>query len=113
MKKLLFLIPSLFLLTGCLLDDSEKLSELENRIASLEARPIVQRYQIVTNPEAPGKFTYLIDTQKGKIWTPVQFTDVEGKPTVWNEEEIIDNSGEIGQTTREFMSNRKFIQPKK
>ena len=51
------------------------------------------RYQIVFSPLARAD-SYLLDTQTGKVWTHVKFTNVEGEPEVWTYEERIDNAAE-------------------
>lgn len=110
MRKTIFLLPCLFLLTACPLDDdNKKISELENKIALLEERPTVQRYQLVIAPQFPGRFRYLVDTQKGKIWSPKQFSDIGGQPEGWTEEDIIDNSGEIGMTWDKYLQYRAIV----
>lgn len=113
MKKAIILLPCLFILTACPLEDKDKkISELENKILLLENRPTSPRYQIIMNPQYAGFHTYLLDTQKGKIWQKVELTDVEGKPSVWSEQDIMDNTGEIGITWSSFMSYHKPIEKK-
>lgn len=59
------------------------------------------RYQIVFSPHLRAD-TYLLDTQKGRVWQMTQFTDVPGQPSAWSETDIIDSNGEIGMTYSEF-----------
>jgi hypothetical protein len=116
MKKLFFIFPCLFLLTGCPLDDSEKdkkISELENKVRLLELRPSVQRYQVVIAQQFPARFTYLVDTQEGKIWSPHQLNYIKDQPIAWMEEDIIDSSGEIGETFAQYLSYHESVPPKK
>ena len=42
------------------------------------------------HPEYPGKFTYLLDTQTGALWTPKEVIYLEGKPTMWVREKFQD-----------------------
>lgn len=60
-----------------------------------------QRYQIVFNPNVRAD-TFLLDTEKGKVWQLVKFGSLEGQPTAWDSMDIIDNSGEIGMTYNDF-----------
>ena len=59
------------------------------------------RYQIVFNPSVRAD-TFMIDTQKGKVWQMTKITDVESQPTVWQPMTVIDSSGGIGLTWKEF-----------
>ena len=61
-----------------------------------------QRFQIVSNPNARID-TFLLDTQKGKVWRMVKITDLEGQPTIWEPMEIIDPDGEIGITPKTLL----------
>jgi hypothetical protein len=36
--------------------------------------------------------TFLLDTQTGRIWTPVVYSNVKGQPTIWKYEERIDDA---------------------
>jgi hypothetical protein len=57
------------------------------------------RYQLVLNPNVRAD-VFLLDTQTGKIWTPVEITNVKdertkaGSPTVWMYQEKIDNKAD-------------------
>ena len=64
------------------------------------------RYQIVFSPHLRAD-TYLIDTQKGRVWQLTQFTDLPSKPTAWIETDIVDNQGEIGMKYSEFSAQYK------
>jgi hypothetical protein len=89
MKKYIFLpviLFSTFVLVGC-----DKLSISGQ-----------QRFQIVSNPNARID-TFLLDTQKGKVWRMVKITDLEGQPTIWEPMEIIDPDGEIGITPKTLL----------
>lgn len=52
------------------------------------------RYQIVFGPFARAD-VYLLDSETGKIWHPVTFTDVAGGPEVWMPQDKIDNSQQL------------------
>jgi hypothetical protein len=70
-----------------------------------------QRYQIVFNPSVRAD-TFMLDTQKGKVWRLTQLTDIEGQPTVWVPMNAIDDSGEIGETYKDFFASNRFIRKK-
>jgi hypothetical protein len=53
-----------------------------NSAAASNATSLPGRYQIVFNPNVRAD-TFLLDTQTGKIWHFVQYTDVVGEPRVW------------------------------
>lgn len=55
---------------------------------NIPAQPAPPRFQLVMHPEFPGRFTYLLDTQTGAIWTPKEITYLEGKPTMWVQEKF-------------------------
>jgi hypothetical protein len=61
-----------------------------------------KRFQIVFNPNARAD-TFLLDTQKGKVWQLTKITDVETQPTVWEPMSIIDPEGDIGITPKVFL----------
>ena len=54
------------------------------------AAPRNGRYVITVNPNARVD-TFLLDTQSGRVWRQVKYTDVKGEPTVWEDMTIIDN----------------------
>jgi len=73
---------------------------------SATARP--QRYQVFFSPHVRAD-TFLVDTQKGRVWVLTKFTDVRNVPSVFNEIEIIDNTGELGIKYSEF--ERIYVSP--
>lgn len=98
MRKQIFVgtaLLSILMLTGC-----DKL-------------PIsgAQRFQIVSNPNARVD-TFLLDTQKGKVWRMTRITDLEDQPTVWEPMEIIDPDGEIGIIPKTLLERHPLIKKK-
>lgn len=67
-----------------------------------EAAPVSPRYQIVFRLHLSAD-TFLLDTQKGRVWPMTKFTDLQGEPSAWMEIGVIDNSGEIGMKFIEFL----------
>ena len=51
------------------------------------------RFQIFFSPHARAE-TFLVDTQTGKVWQLVKFTDVQGEPTVWNNMDRLDDDAQ-------------------
>jgi hypothetical protein len=70
-----------------------------------------QRFQIVSNPNARID-TFLLDTQKGKVWRMTKITDLEGQPTIWEPMEIIDPDGEIGITPKTLLERYPPVKKK-
>ncbi len=68
----------------------------------------VERYQIFFSPIARAD-AYLVDTKTGKVWTNIQYTDVQGQPRVWVYQEKIDSKEEFKQ----WLEQQKFIETKK
>jgi len=52
------------------------------------------RYQVVFSPNARAD-TFMIDTETGKIWQFVTFTDIEGDPHVWRPVVRVDSDSEL------------------
>ena len=65
-------------------------------------RPPTGRYQIVFSPNVRAD-TFLLDTQKRRVWQFTKFSDLPSEPTAWNEVDVIDSTGEIGITFSEFI----------
>ena len=66
--------------------------------------PVTQgRYQVVFSPWMRAD-TFLLDTQTGRMWKPVQYTDLEGEPTVWQYVERLDTAAEFLNWSRGFKS---------
>lgn len=61
------------------------------------------RYQIFFSPFARAD-VYLLDTQTGKIWHPVTYTNVTGDPEVWVPETRVDSQ----QQLNEWMATQTF-----
>lgn len=70
-----------------------------------------KRFQIVSNPHARAD-TFLLDTQKGKVWQLTKITDVESQPTVWEPMNVIDPEGDIGITPKVFLERYPFEKKK-
>lgn len=68
------------------------------------------RYQIVINTEVRAD-TFLLDTQTGKIWKPISYTDVPGTPTVWKYQDRVDNYDQLMQWGREARAQSEAKQP--
>jgi hypothetical protein len=61
------------------------------------------RYQIFFSPFARAD-AYLVDTQTGRVWTKLTFTDLQGDPEAWMYQPRIDSHAEFvswGATQRE------------
>jgi len=95
--KTKILIATFFLisLSGC------------NKLSTNESK----RFEIIFNPNARAD-TFLLDTQKGKVWQLTKITDVESQPTVWQPLEIIDPDGDIGITPKAFLERYPFTKKK-
>jgi hypothetical protein len=48
------------------------------------------RYQIVMSPHA-ARYTFLLDTETGRVWQLTAFTFLNGDPSVWDLMPRIDN----------------------
>lgn len=35
--------------------------------------------------------TFLLDTETGRVWIPIEISNVQGQPTIWKYEERFDN----------------------
>lgn len=70
-----------------------------------------QRYQIVFNPSARAD-TFMIDTQKGKVWQLTKITDVESQPTIWQPMVVLDGSGDTGINSKEFLERYPLTKKK-
>jgi hypothetical protein len=104
------LLLTAFAMTGCdnrptqsPATDTTKKSEWETagRPVPTTSTQGYPRYQIIFSPHLRAD-TFLLDTQKGRIWQMTKFTYVPGQPDAWNEMDIIDSQGEIGMTYSEF-----------
>jgi hypothetical protein len=52
------------------------------------------RYVMFSNPNVRADL-FMIDTQTGRIWTRVAYTDLEGEPEVWQIQDRVDNPDEL------------------
>jgi hypothetical protein len=83
-----FLILLPVIVAGC--DNPIITIEVKGQPA-IPAQPAPPRYQlVVTNPDRPYLFTYLLDTQTGALWLQKEITDLEGRPTLWVQEKFKD-----------------------
>lgn len=76
---------SILLLAGC--DKPIITIDLKGQ-PNIPAQPAPPRFQLIMHPQFPGKFTYLLDTQTGALWTPIEVAYLEGNPTVWVQEKF-------------------------
>jgi len=67
------------------------------------------RYQIFFGPHARAD-TFLVDTQRGRVWVLSKFSDIAGEPTAFDEVDIIDSTGEIGMKLSEFLQLHRAAQ---
>jgi hypothetical protein len=78
----------MMLLVGC--DKPTITMDLKGQ-PNIPAQPAPPRFQlVVTNPNRPYLFTYLLDTQTGALWLQKEIIDLEGKPTMWVREKFQD-----------------------
>jgi hypothetical protein len=66
------------------------------------------RFQIVINPNLRAD-TFLLDSATGRTWKPVQWTDVQGSPVVWEFQERVDDDAALSRWlgSRQFLSKDK------
>jgi hypothetical protein len=57
-----------------------------------DARPA--RFQIFINPNVRAD-TFLLDTETGRVWSPVTYTNLENAPQVWQIHDRVDNQSEL------------------
>ncbi len=74
---------------------------------NIPAQPAPPRFQLVMHPEFPGKFTFLLDTQTGAIWSPKTQVSLQGQPTAWTREDFVESpvpsSGQDPMTSSTFL----------
>jgi len=73
-----------------------------------QQQPKQQRFQIVFNPNVRAD-TFLLDTEKGRVWQMTKLTDLEGQPTIWMQMDVVDETGEMGITAKELRSSYRSI----
>jgi hypothetical protein len=69
---------------------------------------VAPRYQIVFSPHVRAD-TFLLDTQKGRVWVMVKFSDIVGEPSAFDEVDVIDSTGEIGVKFSDFTRNHEPV----
>ncbi|HEY5804839.1 MAG TPA: hypothetical protein VIT90_14195 [Lysobacter sp.] len=84
---------------------------MERPAAAMPTQPVsnTARYQIVFNPHNAA-VTYLVDTQKGKVWELTKFTDMYTQPTAFNGIDVLDEDGEVGKTWERFSTVYKLME---
>ncbi len=89
--RILFSLLLSSLVLGCGDYEIRKKSDLSNyekELADLKSQlqesQVNTRYQIYFSPHMRID-TYLLDSQTGRSWRPIQYNDLEGRPTVWKE----------------------------
>ena len=92
------LLVILATLPGCEKFSAQQSPESPVRIV----RPPVGRFLIVFSPIVRAD-TFLLDTQKGRVWQMTKFSDLPSEPTAWNEMDVIDSTGEVGIKFNDFL----------
>lgn len=64
-----------------------------NAIAAPSASE-VGRFQIVLNPSVRAD-TFLLDTETGRVWRLVKYTDLKDQPEAWEFMDRLDDVGEM------------------
>jgi hypothetical protein len=67
------------------------ISQVQQKLATPAQEARTARYQIVISP-LTARDTWLLDTQTGKVWKRVIFTDIEGTPEIWDPQPRFDNA---------------------
>jgi hypothetical protein len=70
------------------------------------------RYQIFFSPHVRAD-TFLVDTQTGKVWQVVKYSDLEGDPNIWVPMDRVDNDAQLGQWMRGQTRKREPSKPAK
>lgn len=67
-------------------------ARLAAQTAQSSAKPTIgsERFRIVMRDGVRAD-TFLLDTETGRIWSRIQYTNVKGAPDVWVFEERLDN----------------------
>lgn len=97
--KLLVILLLGALLTGCDQKQTPTTGRFIPDIQPAQSAGSAQRdgrYVIVFGPHARAD-TFLLDTQKGKVWQLTKYTDLDGEPTLWDDMGIVDNSSEMAE----------------
>jgi hypothetical protein len=68
------------------------------------------RFQIVMNPNVRAD-TFLLDTETGRIWSPVTYTDLENAPEVWKIHDRVDTQSELYEWIEQHRAKPKAVQP--
>jgi hypothetical protein len=54
---------------------------------------------------------FLVDTVTGRVWKPIQFTDLEGEPAAWKYQDRIDSLDELRMWALNFKAKSEKSQP--
>ncbi|MGA2752189.1 MAG: hypothetical protein ABSE53_00370 [Terracidiphilus sp.] len=73
-----------------------------------DARPA--RFQIFINPNVRAD-TFLLDTETGRVWSPVVYTDLENGPQVWQIHDRVDSQSELYDWIERHRAKPKAVQP--
>ncbi len=93
MKKTFLFLP-VILVMGLVLCHSASSQEVEHSLRT-SSTALTGRYQLVVPGELMG-LAVLLDTTTGKTWHQVQYTNLEGKPSLWvPTAERVDNYREL------------------
>lgn len=94
---------------GCEKQSQSTPPPLASAPSTVVSGPVPPRYQIVFSPHLRAD-TFLLDTQKGRVWVMAKFSDIAGQPSAFDEVDVIDNTGEIGMKFSEFLQLHKSAQ---
>jgi hypothetical protein len=65
------------------------------------------RFQIIIRPDVRAD-TFLLDTETGKVWRLVQFSDLNGEPTVWEPIDRLDGSFDFMALAQKYGAKPKL-----
>jgi len=85
----------LFVVAGGFWGGQTVLSEPQAKPTTV-GTPLAGRYQIFYSPHMRAD-TFLLDTETGKTWGRIDFSDLPGKPTVWMWEDRVDDQQELNE----------------
>ena len=68
------------------------------------------RYTIIISPNVRAD-TFLLDTQTGRVWKPVQVTDVVGEPVIWKVMDRADSDHQLLEWFKGHQLKKNDTQP--